>query len=53
MTLALLVPGVQMGGGTAAAGASTYVAPIGIKHGVIRSDQSTVNSPTGLSGQVV
>lgn len=39
------------GGGSSAA-ATVYVAPIGRKIGVVRSDAADHNAPTGMSGQV-
>lgn len=47
--LALLVPGVGMGGGTASA-SLTFVPPIGPKHGVERTTGPDANMPTGLTG---
>lgn len=49
MTLALLIPGVGMGGGTAAA-AVTFVAPIGRKVGIERPAAPDNNMPMGVTG---
>jgi hypothetical protein len=49
VTLVLLIPGVGMGGGTAAAAVS-YVAPIGRKVGIERPDAADLNMRTGVTG---
>jgi hypothetical protein len=49
VTLALLIPGVGMGGGTAAA-AVTFIPPIGRKIGIERPDGPDANMPTGITG---
>lgn len=49
MTLVLLIPGVGMGGGTAAA-AVTFVPPIGRKVGIEHPDLADINMPVGVTG---